>query len=234
MKNKLLLLVSCTITMALSVMLISSSYAASPKTIVYSNFKSSDGEVFTGSISLESAFNVNEVRTIITRDGKFSSGNNLQSANLVRQKSENGCFNYAIEGTTLNSDNLEVIMPVFYAEKEVKVTKYLIDAANNSKFSFHLPENNGISRESEGREDFLVIKCDFESADSIPYECSLVVNEVNYPLATRDVYFNNESGDASRVYMTFYGLTAEDLNDNAYVSINKVLERFEAQDYEVK
>lgn len=218
----------------LSVILISTSFAASTKTIVYSNFISGDGEVFTESISPKSAFNVNEVRTIITRDGSLSDGNNLQSINLIRQESENGCFSYTIEGTSLNSNNMEVTMPVFYAEKEIKATKHLIDAVNNNGFSFCLYKSNSISQESEGRDDFVIVECDIESADSIPYECSLLVNEVEYPMATRDIYFNNESGDASRAYMMFYGLTAEDLNDNSYVSVNKVLERFEAQDYEVE
>lgn len=234
MKNKLLLLVSCILAMTLSVMLISASFATSTKTIVYSNFKSSDGEVFTESISSKPAFNVNEVRTIITRDGSLAFGDNLQSASLVRQESKNGCFSYAIEEASLDSNDMEVTMPVFYAEREVKATKYFMYTKNNAGFSFCLCENNGISRESEGRDDFVVIKCDFDSADSIPYECSLIVNEVKYPLATRDIYFDNESGNASRAYMTFYGLTAEDINDNSYVSVTKVLDRFEAQDYEIE
>ena len=118
--------------------------------------------------------------------------------------------------------------------ERISIRKYLVNSESSDDFMFSIYNSKNISEASERRSDYVIIKCDLQSAETVPYRCSLSVDGIKYPYATCDIYFDTETGEASRAYVMFYGIDPETVKDNAYIYVESVMKKFVATDYAIK
>lgn len=208
-----------------------------------------DGSCYQGTPLLDSMAKDDGLQVIMTRDGEvYSSGKDMESVALSRYESDGCSVGYSLGSQSNDLISTNVTMPVFYAEEEIVSTQYALNSASGSNISsvnasgnvntsrisnggFVFSLYNKNNQINDGDRGYIVVRCDVSSAETYPYECSLEVDGKTYTPATRDSYFDNETGEVTRMYMMFYGLTEEDILGDAHMNVTSIMKKYMATKY---
>jgi hypothetical protein len=145
---------------------------------------------------------------------------------------ENGTISYqfSVKKGTLKEDEMEVISPVLYIEEECGDAVSLSALEENEYLNLTISDS---MEEFPDADQGVLVEYTAKNIDCVPYELVLQSGGETYDNYAVSYYFDLETGDFTHGYYLYYGITVDELSQDATLETNFVINRYEPTSYEL-
>ncbi len=201
------------------------------KTILFSDFVSGDRTLSAAEgDSLDSVQASDDLMYLDTRSAVLKNTETGTEYKMVTSSFENGSLAYTFEVdadfTTL--DDYDVIPPVVYIEEEPE--EEITTSLTGTNELFAMEVSDSIEKFPDAPRGVLVEYTAYDTK-TVPFSMVLISDGEVYDNCSTSYYFDNETGDFTRGYFIFFGITVDELSADAALEVNSVAHKYIPTDF---
>jgi hypothetical protein len=138
-------------------------------------------------------------------------------------------YSFQVEEGRMDAKTLEISSPIIYVDKMTEDIQILLQG-ENAYFDFTIGDS---LEEFPDADQGVLVEYTAKNSDCIPYELVLQSGGETYDNYGVSYYFDLDTGDFTHGYYLYYGITVDELSQDATLETNFAIYRYEPASYEL-